>query len=858
MGDAFISRTSDMAGYPRGRSFATAAFEAVARAGYVPVDMSGFPAANETPAQYCRRRVQECDAYLGVIGFRYGSLVPDSDISYTELEFLAATDGGVPRLLFLLDEETPLPPRLVDLDQGRICNFRERIRKAGIMVRVFTSAEDLDGKIFHALHSLRPGYAERGSSRYRNNEGHAAPGETPPTPVRRHRKNSGPRHRMLGPAASGPAGHEEQPPLSLPFAWNVPPRIAHFVGRRDQLRQVHEFILRSDVTSLVGMGGVGKTALVVEYAHRHADDFDVVWWVPAADPTLVADEVAALGLELGMPDGAEWPAVSGVLRRERRRWLLVLDNVDDPKLIGPLRPSDPHGRLLVTCQLTGLDGLGATLEVTEFSAAEAVSLLTGRVAGIDAAVAERIAQLLGYLPLAVEQAAGYLTQTCTPPHDYTALLEERLGEMLSRGQVANRPGVTIANLWELSITRLRAEQPAATALLELCASLGPDPIPLDLFTGGTAELPDGALRHAAKDPLEWMDTIGVLVGYSLVRRDGSAVTVHRLIAAATRTAMDPVNQAAADATVARLLTAALPANVRDPAGWPRWRQLLPHSRAVLDHDDTGWNNTAIAWLSAGTGLYLAHRSRPDLAIPYLYRAVALNETHRGADHPTTLVSRNNLVYAYHAAGRVDEAINLVKQVLTDRERVLGPDHPDTLATRNDLAAGYVTAGRVHEAIGLYKQILADRERILGPDHTDTLTSRDNLAYTYEAAGQADEAIILHEQVLAERQRVLGPDHPDTLITRNNLAAAYEAAGRADEAIILHEQVLADRQRILGPHHPHTLHSRNKLAGAYRAAGQIDEAIILYERVLADFERVLRPDHPAIRKARADLDACRAR
>jgi hypothetical protein len=333
------------------------------------------------------------------------------------------------------------------------------------------------------------------------------------------------------------------------------------------------------------------------------------------------------------------------LRQLRRRWLLVLDNVDDPGVVGPFRPSDPRGRLLVTSRLAGLDGVGGAVEVDAFSPAEAVGLLAGRVGGIDAGVAGRIVELLGCLPLAVEQAAGYLRQTGTPPAQYAELLETRLGEMLRRGWVVDRPGVTVANLWELSMARLRAERPGAAALLELCAACGPEPIPLDLVTGSVAGLGDGPLRRAAADPVEWADTVGALVGYSLARRDASTLTVHRLIAAATRAGMDLAGQAAVDVTLVWLLAATLPAVVGDPAGWPRWRELLPHVRRVLDTaDDRGDDETAQGvWLLCELcGRYVEHHGRPDLAIPYLDRGLSLAEDHLGPDHPDTLASRNNL------------------------------------------------------------------------------------------------------------------------------------------------------------------------------------------------------------------------
>jgi hypothetical protein len=108
-GQVFVSHASDMARFPEARSFVQATLDAVIRAAMTPVDMRYFAARDGTPADYCRRRVSECDIYVAVIGFRHGTLGPGEAISYTDMEFRAARDAELPRLVFLL-EETARPP----------------------------------------------------------------------------------------------------------------------------------------------------------------------------------------------------------------------------------------------------------------------------------------------------------------------------------------------------------------------------------------------------------------------------------------------------------------------------------------------------------------------------------------------------------------------------------------------------------------------------------------------------------------------------------------------------------------------------------------------------------------------------
>jgi hypothetical protein len=153
----FVSHTSDMARFPKNRSFVQAALDAVARAGMTPVDMRYFAASDGQPAEYCRMRVRECEIYVAVVGFHYGSMVPGEAVSYTEMEFQAASAAGLPRLVFLQEEAADSSIGLADHDRGPVEGFRQRLRDAGLVVRAFTSDAGLELEVFHALSKLTGG-----------------------------------------------------------------------------------------------------------------------------------------------------------------------------------------------------------------------------------------------------------------------------------------------------------------------------------------------------------------------------------------------------------------------------------------------------------------------------------------------------------------------------------------------------------------------------------------------------------------------------------------------------------------------------------------------------------------------------
>ena len=121
----------------------------------------------------------------------------------------------------------------------------------------------------------------------------------------------------------------------LPEVWNIPARNPGFTGRVDLLESIRDRLLAGEtavVQALHGMGGVGKTQLAAEYAHRFAGTYELAWWVNAEQGGLIGGQVAALGLALGcVPAGAGAEVARAAVLAELRargRWLLVFDNAE--------------------------------------------------------------------------------------------------------------------------------------------------------------------------------------------------------------------------------------------------------------------------------------------------------------------------------------------------------------------------------------------------------------------------------------------------------------------------------------------------------------------------------------------------
>ncbi|MFH0518048.1 FxSxx-COOH system tetratricopeptide repeat protein [Streptomyces sp. M41] len=432
------------------------------------------------------------------------------------------------------------------------------------------------------------------------------------------------------------SGGERTPRTTPPPAtYRLPPRNPHFTGREAALRELRRSLTSAGdaATQVVhGLGGVGKTQLAVEYAYRHLSTYRFVAYVDAEGPELVAAQFTVLARELGLVDTGAEQAIAGVYAtlRDRRPWLLIFDNAEKPGSLVHALPSGDrtrNGHVIVTTRVSGWSSRADVLDLQVFSRQESVDLLVRRVPGTGAVTADRVAEQLGDLPLALEQAAGYMTYNQTEPDAYLELLTSRLEDMIARGELADRPAVVVSTLWQLSVRKLRTEQPQAVQLLELCALLAPEPIPLTLFTDG----PHPPLPAAA-DPLSWDTTVGALAGLGLARRENSALLLHRLVQAAIRATMPDDRIATARVQLCGALLAAVPHDIHgDPAARPRWHGLLPHVLAVTKADPPPQCAAQAGQLLRLAAEFLLSIGDRAMALPLCERALALHESLDGQE-----------------------------------------------------------------------------------------------------------------------------------------------------------------------------------------------------------------------------------
>ena len=546
----FVSHTSELRKLPTGRSFVAAAESAVARAGDAVIDMAYFAARDEKPAEVCRRAVGEADVYVLIAGFQYGSPVRDQpEMSYTELEHEAAEALGVPRLVFLLGDDAVGPAAMFRDPQfgARQDAFRARLGDSGVTTATVTNPDGLEAALLHALTTL-------------------------------------PRADSDSIAGLGRAETASE----VRRLWTIPARLAGFTGRDQSLKALDAALRtngRAVVNALTGIGGMGKTTTAIEYAHRHRDEFDIAWWIPAEDPALIPARLAELahGLNLARSGDSVRVAVGRLhaVLAVRERWLLVFDNAEDPAALAGLLP-DGSGRILITSRNPGWRDV-ALVAVREFDRKESMSLLRTLAPTLSDIDANRVADALGDLPLAIDQAGSLLADGPLDVDTYLSLLAERADQVLDQALTNPYPASVTAS-WAVAFDRLATDDPVALDVLTVIAWCAPEPVPLTLFSAGIDALPD-ELRRPVADSLLFSRSVRLLQRRGMAVLAPHTLQLHRVPAALLRTraggSASSRNEWAS--IVVKLLRAAAPDKVvNNPGVWARWQQLLPHVLIATD------------------------------------------------------------------------------------------------------------------------------------------------------------------------------------------------------------------------------------------------------------------------------------
>ncbi|KAJ5805569.1 uncharacterized protein N7503_003171 [Penicillium pulvis] len=714
----------------------------------------------------------------------------------------------------------------------------------------------------------------------------------------------------------------EQPePRPSPLSTVPFPPDPDFVSRDQIIDQIYErALIPGCKIVLFGLGGVGKTQLAIEYAHQVRRQSPEMWvfWVHASNAARCEKSLRDLADRVKIPGRQDrnvdiFQLVGNWLQDETiGKWILILDNVDDDGLIRnpsstgqgsqnretislsnditttqpPLRPllQSSNGFIIITSRsrMVGLEIAGHRnlIEVRPMEKIEAIDLLQRKLnIPTERESMEQLVEALELMPLAIIQAAGYITHQsrCSvlqylekiQKSDRAAmrLLDYEAG-LLSRDWDAKN---SILLTWQISFNYIQNVRPSAAGLLSLMSFFDRQgiqesvlrvqqtqkltessdlEIATDISSGGQEDedCPSGGDENSSSESdLEqsFEDDIAILSDYSLISigESNTVLTMHRLVQLTVRTWLKTHGQLEQwKEKFINNLYHEFPTG--DHENWEQCRSLLPHVILAVSQQPESkdclrqWASLLFkgAWYTREIGSFADSR---EMALRSRKQRVKI----LGEENEETIASTIQLGRAYFLAGQWKKAEELQVQVAKMRKMELRAEDRHTLSNMSHLALIYAEQGRLEEAEELQVHVMEISKMKLGADHPDTLTSMNNLALIYEKQGRLEEAEELQVQVMKIGTTKLGADHPNTLTSMNNLALTYEKQGRLEEAEELLVHVMEMGKTKLGADHPDTLTSMANLAIIWEDTDRHAEAVDLLRNCVAKELQVLGPAHP---------------
>ncbi|MCJ1282866.1 hypothetical protein MMC26_002192 [Xylographa opegraphella] len=659
--------------------------------------------------------------------------------------------------------------------------------------------------------------------------------------------------------------HARQP--KPPPSSTVPFRRDDDFISRDSLDKVRQICARpASRAALVGLGGVGKSQIAIEYAYQVQEESPTTWvfWVHASTRARFEEGYRRI-VQATKMDGWDNPKAdvlplvrSWLCDKSNGRWVMVVDNADDSAVFFPLLgrakaveicnqgqaaeplsdflPQSPNGSILITSRSRDvarrLTGRGDHLvEVKPMDKGEALTLLQKKLSfNASEHNAIKLLEALDHMPLAITQAAAYIEHRAPRmtisryidevrrnDHDRALLLTKDMGDDRRDGRASN----SIIATWQISFAQIRKAMPMAARLLSLMSLFDKQGIPESL-------LHDRYWRDDGKEA-NFEDDIHTLTSFSLVEMsaDGHEFEMHRLVQFSTKKWLELYDELEEwKEAYITLMDNSYP--VGRHKNWAVCQALYPHAQAVVACRPAGRRRVE-AWASIlyKAAWYAKEMGKYKEAKEMSQDALEAQEAALGAEHPDTLTSVSILALVLQSQGKYEQAEDMNRRALEGREKALGKEHPSTLTSVSNLASVLRSQGKYEQAEDMNRRALEGYEKALGKEHPGTLTSVSNLASVLQSQGKYEQAEDMNRRALEGREKALGKEHPSTLTSVSNLASVLRSQGKYEQAEDKNRRALEGREKALGKEHPNTLTSVYCLAYLLQQRQHYEDASPLY-------------------------------
>lgn len=618
-----------------------------------------------------------------------------------------------------------------------------------------------------------------------------------------------------------------------PIWFDVKKPVSLFTGRKEELIDLHNKIQRSrekitvisQITSISGLGGIGKTELAREYVQEYSKDYynNVIWINAKSEVALIEsfNQLAKDKLKIDTKDAnGEEKDIRSIVEEvykffSNSKSLFIFDDAEKSNYLNkflPLHDLLPGGNgpyILITSRNREWEKGIEVIDLNELKLEEAIEFVKKGLDIEDESQNEKIKALvekLQHFPLAIQQSIAYIEdQRVTREFDiddylneYEKKTKDLLDSEVFRG-IDNDYAKTTFTTWKITTDEIADDKgygELALRILNIISYLAPDKIRREVFLG---------LTGSSEEELK--SAVRLLVKYSMVNGEQkqSVLSIHNLVQKVTRIALveKGKSEEVMDETF-KLLEASFPYGSDKLEDYLKKRELLPHLEAFLSNIDNwlkknpkdkekieeDYLESLLIWMSDG---YFS-LDNPKREKELLERALKIAKKHYGEEHFEVAKILVNLSISYEALDNYQEAQELLERALPILENHYGGDHFEVGRMLENLSMSCLILGDYEEAKELLEKALPILENHYGEDHFEVAKTLVNLSIAYEALNNHQKQKELLERALPILERHYGAEHFEVAIVLEDLGIAYRALGNERRAKELLERASAIYQK----------------------------------------------------------------
>ena len=628
---------------------------------------------------------------------------------------------------------------------------------------------------------------------------------------------------------------------------NLPEQNKYFSGRVDVLEYIDSLFNKekkdtiSICQTISGLGGIGKTQLSIQYAYNYHYKYKTcIWFVDAESSSSIYNSFSVFvqQFNLFLPKNYNTKDLQRAIKAwlsENRGWLVILDNLENVDTILPYLPDKINGQILITTRNTRLD-YGTPFLLNVFDLNEALIFMKKRLSNTNECKMEYykykdfsekstvLIKRLGYLPLALEQAAAYIKEVRCSISDYLELLNQSSVDAFSDKYASPEYYTSIVtSTWNI--------EDSSQQLLNLCAYMGADNIPVNFFAEMRDLLPD-PLKNALSKQLTLNRVVTGLRTYSLASGTVEYINIHRLVQEVIRKHLEieEGNNSGVNRWLQldfNMLESYLPTSCEEAYGVSQFMPIAIHAESIADHYSilvkTKSLKLKIANLYDKIGDCYDDCGIFDNAFRNYSSSLHIKELYLGKKHSETAIQYDNIGLLYTRTGDYLEAVKWHKKAIHILESSLGKKSLDTATAYNNLGLALVKNGDYDKGISWYQKCIDIELKILGDDHIELAADYNNMGEAYHQKHDEESALKYLKLALEIKEKQIGCMNSNIAITYNNLGSVYWRLKQYDNAIKYTQKSLNIYKRIYGEKHPNFALEMANLASILADMGDLEKA-----------------------------------